>query len=91
MAIFIIVAVITALYICLVCCMWKAIKLGAAIMETASGFISENKKVVVLPFLSYIFCFPVIVWWTATAIYIYGLGTPEYQPNSFVANVAADE
>jgi hypothetical protein len=91
MALFIVAAVITALYICLICCMWSAIRLGAAIMETASDFISENKKIVLLPFFSYLFCAPIIVWWTATAIFIYGLGTPEYKEKSFIANVAASE
>lgn len=88
---FILSAILLVVYMVCVCCMWKALALGAAIMETASEFIGANKKVVFLPFFSYLFCFPIIVWWSVTAVFIYGLGTPEYKENSFVANVAASQ
>jgi len=69
--------------------MWKAIALGAAVMETASDFIGSNKKVVFLPFFAYLFCLPIITWLTATLIYIYGLGEPTFKENSFVADVTS--
>lgn len=80
-------AILTLIFIVCICCMWKAISLGAAIMETASDFIGENKKVVILPFVSYFFAFPIIAWWTATSIFIYGLGDPKFKADSFIANV----
>jgi hypothetical protein len=58
--------------------MWKAISLGAAVMETASDFIGENKRVLALPFFSYLFSVPIVLWWTSTSIFIYGLGEPAF-------------
>ena len=68
--------ILTVIFMICICCMWKAISLGAAIMETASDFIGENKRVLVLPFLAYFFSIPIILWWVSTSIFIYGLGGP---------------
>lgn len=65
-------------YIVCLCCTWKAIALGAAIMETASEFIGQNKKLVFFPFLAYVLCVPILLWWIVTAIMIYGLGEPKF-------------
>jgi len=83
----IVFAIFTVLFIVCICCMWKAIALGAAIMETASDFIGENKKVVILPFMSYLFSVPIVLWWTASSIFIYGLGEPKFMADSFIADV----
>lgn len=91
MFLFIVCAILTVAYMVLVCCMWRAIALGAAVMETASDFIGDNKKVVFLPFIAYFFCLPIVAWWTATSVFIYGLGTPEGKVDSFVCNIAASQ
>lgn len=85
--IFIFFVVLTILWIVLVCCMWSAISLGASVLETASDFIGDNRYIVVLPFIAYLLCLPVTVWWTATEIYIYGLGEPVFLKDSFICEV----
>lgn len=80
-------AVLTVIFLVCICCMWKAIALGAAIMETASDFIGTNKRVVILPLLSYVFSVPIIMWWVSTSIFIYGLGNPVFKENSFISDV----
>ena len=87
----IVFAVLTGVFVVCICCMWKAIALGASVMETASDFIGENKRVVILPFLAYILSIPIILWWTLTSIFIYGLGDPKFAENSFIADVQMDE
>jgi hypothetical protein len=82
---------LTLIFSICICCMWNAIALGACIMETASDFIGTNKGIVGLPFMAYLVCVPIITWWTATAVYIYGLGEPAYKENSFVAEVQMSE
>jgi hypothetical protein len=67
--------------------MWSAISLGASVMETASDYISDNRIISVFPFLAYLVCAPVMLWWTVTAIYIYGLGTPVFVEKSFLADM----
>jgi len=89
--IFIFFCVLTVLWLILVCCMWEALSLGASVLETASDFISDNKFIVTLPFFAYLFCFPVTIWWVATEIYIYGLGTPKFLPDSFICDIEASE
>lgn len=83
--------ILTVVFMVCICCMWKAISLGAAIMETASDFIGDNKRVLVLPFLAYIFSVPIILWWVSTSIFIYGLGEPKFMENSFISNVEMSE
>lgn len=81
---------LTVIFMVCICCMWSAIALGACVMETASDFVGSNKAIVGLPFLAYVVSIPIITWWTATAIYIYGLGEPEFKQNSFIAQVTMD-
>lgn len=76
--IMIVFAVLTVLFLVCVCCMWKALALGVNVMKTASDFIGDNKRVLILPFLAYFFCVPIILWWTMTSIFIYGLGEPNF-------------
>lgn len=87
LAIVVICAILLVLYVVLVCCMWSAISLGASVMETASDYISDNRVITVMPFLAYIFCAPVTLWWVFTAVYIYGLGDPIFAEKSFVCDM----
>jgi hypothetical protein len=87
----IVIWVIVVLYTLFVCCFWKSIKLGASIMEAASQFISQNKRIMFLPLIAYICCLPIIAWWTATTIWIYGLGEPKYNEFSFIAKIEGNQ
>ena len=79
--------IIVALYMCFICCFWKSIALGASIMEASSEFVTENKKIVLLPVVMYIMCIPVVLWWTSATIFIYGMGTAKYDEFNFVASI----
>lgn len=81
----IVIWVIVGLYCFFILCNWNAISLGASIMETASEFIVENKTIIYLPCVAYGICLPIIIWWTASAVFVYGLGTPTFKDNRFVA------
>lgn len=82
---------IVALYCFFICCNWKAISLGASIMETASEFIVENKNIIYVPVIAYVTCLPIIIWWTASAVFIYGLGRPVFNEKTFVAELEGTE
>jgi hypothetical protein len=79
--------IIVILYTFFIICNWSAISLGASIMETASEFITENKTIIYVPCVAYSICLPIMVWWTAAAIYVYGLGTATFKEYSFVASL----
>lgn len=74
-------------YMICVCCCWKNISLGATIMECASQFVSQNLRVVTLPIIAYLVCLPVFIIWTACATYLYSVGTPRFEENSFIATI----
>ena len=40
-----------------------------------------------LPILAYLVCIPWLLFWTATATYMYSIGEPEFEANSFIANI----
>jgi hypothetical protein len=87
MAILVIMGILTVLYIVLICCLWSAISLGASVLETASDYISDNRSITILPFAAYLLCAPITLWWTVTAVYIYGLGEPVFAEMAFVADM----
>jgi hypothetical protein len=79
--------IIVALYTCFIVCNWNNISLGASIMETASEFVTENKGIVQQPIIAYAICLPIIFWWTFSAVFIYSMGTPIFEENSFIAKI----
>lgn len=83
--------IIVLLYMIFICCFWKSIALGASIMEASSEFITENKKIALLPVIMYFLCIPIIVWWCSASIFIYSMGTPKYEEKSFVAVIENDD
>jgi Plasma-membrane choline transporter len=68
----------TLIYIIIIGCLWNDIKIGASIMEAAGDFMSSNLKVIVVPIIATVMFLPFILWWAATIIYLFGMGTPLY-------------
>lgn len=82
---------IAFIYFCFICCCWKNIALGAAVMETSSAFVGQNLKVLTIPFFSYVIVFLFLIYWTLTAVYIYTIGEPEPVVGKVIANIKWDE
>ncbi len=68
----------TLIYIIIIACLWTDIKIGACIMEASGDFMSSNIKVIVVPIIATVMFLPFILWWAATIIYLFGMGTPVY-------------
>jgi solute carrier family 44 protein 1 (choline transporter-like protein) len=83
--------VIGLIYAIVICCCWRNIALGASIMECSSQFVSSNLRIMLLPVTCYLICMPFIAYWCVTALYLFSIGTPEFKPNSFTANVKWEE
>ena len=79
--------VITAIYMCIICCQWSNIALGASVMEAAGEFVASNPRIGILPILTYISFAPIIVWWLFTTVFLYSIGTPVFEENEFVAKI----
>jgi hypothetical protein len=82
---------IAVLYFCFMLCCWRNISLGATIMEAASEFVAGNLRIVLLPILSYVLVLAFFAYWTVTAVMVYSIGTTEFKPNSFTANIVWDK
>jgi len=79
--------VVDVIYMMFICCCWKNISLGASIMECASQFVASTLRVILLPIGAYLVCAPFVAYWTVTAVYLYSMGTPEFQEDSFISNI----
>jgi len=65
---------LTAAYcICVMCC-WSNIKLSARLMECASQFVGENKKLLFSPLFSYFNIAWFFAFWLVCATYLYTIG-----------------
>lgn len=47
-------------------------------MEATGDFMSSNIKVIAVPIIATVMFLPFILWWAATIIYLFGMGTPVY-------------
>jgi len=83
----IVLGVLAVVYALCICCCWNNIALGASIMETASEFVSETLRVLLIPPLAYIICMVFLTFWLYTAVHLYSIGEPEFRENQFIANI----
>lgn len=63
---------IALLFILVIVCMCNKIKLGVAIVETASTFVSERFYIMFIPIVSSIFFFAAIAAVVVGGLYLYG-------------------
>ena len=78
-------------YLICMCCCNKNISLGASIMECASEFVSQNIRIVVLPLIAYFLSMIFMVYWVFTAVYLFSVGKPTWEADSFIAKIDRKE
>ena len=86
----ILIWITTALYTLFVCCEWKNIKLGAAILSCSSEYMSSNNRIILVPIITYIALIPITAIWVYSSVYLMSIGTPSYEPNSFIAKITLE-
>lgn len=59
-------------------------------MEAAGEFVSHNHWILLLPIVTFCLSFGFFIFWVYTATYIYSIGTPMYNPNSYFATIIWD-
>ena len=87
MAGLVIFAVLTALYLIFVCCQWKNIQIGAAIMDAAGHFLATNPHIALVPLIIYALILPVVAWYAAVNVFLYSCGTPYHEERSMFAKL----
>lgn len=65
-------------YFILIACCWNNIKLGAAILEAASHFVTQNLRILLVPLTSFFLFVLYMAYWITTAVFLYSIGEPEY-------------
>lgn len=56
-------------------------------MECAADFVASNLRILALPVIAYIIASLFFVYWVITAVFLYSVGTVEFQKSSFIANI----
>jgi len=56
-------------------------------MEAASEFVSSNLSIITLPLMSYLVAMIFFAYWLATAVFLYSIGTVEFQENQFTPKI----
>jgi hypothetical protein len=56
-------------------------------MEAASAFVTSTKRVLFLPIIAYAVCVPYLVYWVVSAVFLYSIGEPYFEENSFFAEI----
>jgi hypothetical protein len=83
----IVAAVLTLLYVLFLCCNWTNIAIGADIMGAAGDFLSSNSRIVFVPIICYLITLPIILWYSATNVFMYSMGTPYYVEGQMFASM----
>jgi len=78
---------IAFIYLCFMCCCRKNIALGASVMEASSAFVSDNLKVLVIPFATYILTFIFLTFWIFATLFMYTVGEAEAVWQKPIANI----
>ena len=79
--------ILSGIYLILLCCCWRQIQLGAAIMEAASDFVRSKMSVFLIPLVFFILIGVWIVWWIISAVWVYSVGDAQKMDNMPIANV----
>ena len=79
--------VVGFLYFLFISCCWNNIKVGVAIVEAASEFVTQNLRILIVPLISFFIFVSYIAYWLITAVHLYSIGEPEFEENAFFANI----
>jgi len=61
-------------YLIVVCCLLKTLKMAIAILEAAADFVTDTLRIVAVPIISFFWTAIWIVVWTGIAICVYSVG-----------------
>mmetsp|Transcript_48467 Transcript_48467/g.65806 ORF Transcript_48467/g.65806 Transcript_48467/m.65806 type:complete len:655 (-) Transcript_48467:96-2060(-) len=71
---------LAGLLACIVCCCWSAIKLGIAVFKATAQFINSTPSIFTLPITFTILAGGWVIFWCASFVFLYSIGTPEPNP-----------
>lgn len=79
--------ILALLMVAFILCYREAIKLGAAILQASSDFVSSNNRIILLPLINYVLMIIVTLCWGVSVLYLGSKGKPSYVENSYISNM----
>ena len=75
-------AVVSALSVvsCMICCMWSKLVLATKIIGAAAEFVTETKRIVMVPILMIVLTAGYIMYWAYTTLWVVSTGDLEAYP-----------
>jgi len=68
---------VAVIWLLLLCCCMNAIKIGIAVFETTSDYVTQNMQILVIPIISYVVTLVWFLFWLWGAVYVFAAGYPE--------------
>lgn len=76
----IITASIEVILILCFCCMWSRIKLAARIIQATADYITDIKRIIVVPVIMMFALISYLLWWSYSGAYLFSVGHTEHDP-----------
>jgi hypothetical protein len=69
-----------ALFLCLIWCSWKRVKLAATIIQATADYLTDIKRVMFVPIILFLLLGVFLAWWMYSGAYLFSSGTVEHDP-----------
>jgi Plasma-membrane choline transporter len=60
--------------------MWSRIKLASRIIEATADYITDIKRIIIVPILMTIILLFYLLWWSYSGAYLFSAGTTVWNP-----------
>jgi flagellar basal body-associated protein FliL len=60
------------------CCLWSRIKLAARIIQATADYITDVKRIIIVPIIMAIALIGYLLWWSYSGAHIFSVGTTEW-------------
>ena len=71
---------ITGVFLIMICCLWSRIVLVARIIQATADYITDIKRVIVVPIIFLILMVAYVGYWIFTGAYVFSMGETEHDP-----------
>lgn len=63
------------------CCLWSRIKLAARIIQATADYITDVKRILIVPIIMTIALIAYLLWWSYSGAHIFSIGHTEWDPS----------
>lgn len=70
-----------ALFLCMIFCSWKRVELAATIIQATADYITDVKRVTLVPLLEFLMLIGFLAWWMYSGAYLFSTGEVKHDPS----------